>query len=161
MTTLPHPQVPALDASFVQGLRRIFEEQIVFNTVIGLKVRSIQPHIVEGEILMRPELIGHFSHQRLHGGVVSAGLDALGGLAVMATLGARHADETPEQLLLRFNKLGTIDLRVDYLRPSKGARFVLRAETLRLGSRVATTRMSFYGEDDLLLAVGTGVYIVS
>jgi uncharacterized protein (TIGR00369 family) len=161
VTTTPHPQVPALDASFVQGLRHIFEEQIVFNTVIGLKVRAIQPHAVEGEILMRPELIGHFSHQRLHGGVVSAGLDALGGLAVMAALGVHHPDEAPEQLLQRFNRLGTIDLRVDYLRPSKGERFVLRAETLRLGSRVATTRMSFHGEDDLLLAVATGAYIVS
>ena len=161
MTSSSQPPISALDATFVRGLCRIFEEQIVFNTVIGLKVRAIQPHAVEGEILMRPELIGHFSHQRLHGGVVSAGLDALGGLAVMAALGARHPDENPEQLLQRFNKLGTIDLRVDYLRPSKGERFILRAETLRLGSRVATTRMSFHGEDDVLLAIATGAYIVS
>lgn len=161
MTFPSPPPVSALDATFVRGLRRIFEEQIVFNTVIGLRVSSIEPNLVEGEIHMRPELIGHFSHQRLHGGVVSAGLDALGGLAVMAALGARHVDETAEQLLLRFNKLGTIDLRVDYLRPSKGARFILRAETLRLGSRVATTRMSFHGDDDQLLAVATGAYIVS
>ncbi|MFZ9315011.1 MAG: thioesterase family protein [Burkholderiaceae bacterium] len=160
---MPSPKTPPveLDASFVHGLCRIFEEQIVFNTVIGLKVTDIRSDGVAGEIRMRPELIGHFSHQRLHGGVVSAGLDALGGLAVMAALGARHADETPEHLLQRFNKLGTIDLRVDYLRPSKGARFTLRAETLRLGSRVATTHMSFHGEDDLLLAVATGAYIVS
>jgi uncharacterized protein (TIGR00369 family) len=161
MSASHRSQEPLLDATFIRGLCRIFEEQIVFNTIIGLKVLSIRPDGVEGEIRMRPELIGHFSHQRLHGGVVSAGLDALGGLAVMAALGARHADEPPEQRLQRFNKLGTIDLRVDYLRPSKGDRFVLRAETLRLGSRVATTRMSFHGDDDRLLAVATGAYIVS
>ena len=150
-----------LDELFVQGLRRIFEEQIVFNAVIGLKVTTILAERVEGVIEMRPELIGHFSHQRLHGGVVSAGLDAMGGLAVMASLGTRHADETTEQRLHRFNKLGTIDLRVDYLRPSTGKRFILRADVLRLGSRVATTRMSFHGDDDRLLAVATGAYIVS
>ena len=156
-----HTPLPPLDATFVRGLRRIFEEQIGFNTVIGLKVVSIRPERVEGEIHMRPELIGHFSHQRLHGGVISAALDALGGLAVMAALGARHADEPAEHRLLRFNKLGTIDLRVDYLRPSKGERFILCAEALRLGSRVATTHMSFHRDDDQLLAVATGAYIVS
>ena len=48
-------------------------------------------------------------------------------------------DETPLERLRRFGKLGTIDLRVDYLRPALGERFTLSAEVLRLGSRVATT----------------------
>ena len=34
----------------------------------------------------------------------------------MAAIGARHMDEAPAQRLMRFTKLGTIDLRVDYLR---------------------------------------------
>ena len=38
---------------------------------------------------MRPELIGHYSHNRMHGGVISAALDAMGGLAVMAAIGSR------------------------------------------------------------------------
>jgi acyl-coenzyme A thioesterase PaaI-like protein len=94
---------------------------------------------------MRRELIGHYSHNRIHGGVISASLDAMGGLAVMAAIGARHMDEAPAQRLHRFGKLGTIDLRIDYLRPGIGDRFELRAEVLRLGSRVATTRMEFLG----------------
>jgi uncharacterized protein (TIGR00369 family) len=110
---------------------------------------------------MRHELIGHYAHQRLHGGVVSAGLDALGGLAVMAAIGARHMDEPPAQRLQRFAKLGTIDLRIDYLRPAIGARFALRAEVMRLGSRVASTRMEFLGADGKLLSTGSAAYIVS
>jgi hypothetical protein len=35
----------------------------------------------------------------------------------MAAIGARHMDETPLERLRRFGKLGTIDLRIDYLRP--------------------------------------------
>ena len=47
------------------------------------------------------------------------------------------------QRLHRFARLGTIDLRVDYPRPGIGEHFDLRAEVLRLGSRVANTRMEF------------------
>ncbi|HAU58407.1 MAG TPA: thioesterase family protein, partial [Comamonadaceae bacterium] len=108
-----------------------------------------------------PELIGHFAHNRIHGGVISAGLDAMAGLAVMAAIGARHMDEAPLQRLHRFGKLGTIDLRIDYLRPGIGSHFELRAEVLRLGSRVATTRMEFLGPDGTLLSSGAAAYIVS
>ena len=40
-------------------------------------------------------------------------------------------DEAPMQRLHRFGKLGTIDLRIDYLRPGIGEHFELRAEVLR------------------------------
>ena len=147
------------EPEFVAGLKNIFEEMIVFNQVLGLKITSIRPDRVKGRIVMRHELVG--SPNRLHGGVISAGLDAMGGLAVMAAIGARHLDEEPEQRLHRFSKLGTIDLRIDYLRPGISDHFDLRAEVLRLGSRVATTRMDFFGADGKLLSTGAGAYIVS
>ena len=151
----------AFEPEFIAGLTRIFEEAIVFNTVLGLKIASITPQRVTAHIAMRTDLVGHFSHNRIHGGVISAGLDAMGGLAVMAAIGARHMDETPTQRLHRFGKLGTIDLRVDYLRPGIGERFELRAEVMRLGSRVASTRMEFLGADGKLLSTGAAAYIVS
>jgi len=149
------------EPEFVAGLTRIFEEMIVFNQVLGLKSSSLKPGIVTGRIEMRRELVGHFAYNRLHGGVISAGLDAMGGVAVMSAIGARHMDETPEQRLHRFIKLGTIDLRVDYLRPAVSEYFELRAEVLRLGSRVGTTRMEFFGADGKLLSTGAGAYMVS
>jgi uncharacterized protein (TIGR00369 family) len=112
-------------------------------------------------IAMKPELVGHHLFNRIHGGVISAGLDAMGGLAVMAAIGARHMDEAPLQRLHRFSKLGTIDLRIDYLRPGIGENFELRAEVMRLGSRVASTRMEFLAADGKLLSTGAGAYIVS
>jgi uncharacterized protein (TIGR00369 family) len=157
------PENPAnpFEPEFVQGLKQLFEERIVFNKLLGLQILSLTADGVSGRILMRPELIGHFSHQRLHGGVISAGLDAMGGLAVMAAIGARHLDEAPLQRLHRFAKLGTIDLRIDYLRQAIGERFELRAQVLRLGSRVASTRMEFLGADGTLLSTGAAAYIVS
>lgn len=151
----------AFEPEFIQRLKHVFEEMVVFNKVLGLHITSITPERVEAHIAMRPELVGHFSFNRIHGGVISAGLDAMGGLAVMAAIGARHMDEPVAQRLMRFSKLGTIDLRVDYLRPGIGECFVLRAEVLRLGSRVASVRMEFVSHDGTLLAVGSGAYIVS
>ncbi|MCX7149844.1 MAG: thioesterase family protein [Rhodocyclales bacterium] len=155
-----HPTTAVeFEPEFVTGLTSIFEEMIVFNQVLGLKITSIKSDRVAARIAMRRELVG--SPNRLHGGVISAGLDAMGGLAVMAAIGARHMDEAPMQRLHRFGKLGTIDLRIDYLRPGIGEHFELRAEVLRLGSRVATTRMEFLGMDGKLLSTGAGAYIVS
>jgi uncharacterized protein (TIGR00369 family) len=161
MTRHP-PAVPVeFEEDFVRGLSEIFEEKIVFNSVLGLKITSLLPERVTGRIAMKPELVGHYAYNRLHGGVVSAGLDAMAGLAVMAAIGARHMDEAPAQRLQRFAKLGTIDLRIDYLRPAIGEDFELRAEVLRLGSRVASTRMEFLGADGKLLSTGAGAYIIS
>ena len=149
------------EAEFIASLVTLFEERIPFNQVLGLRIDSLLPTGATGHLLMRPELVGSFAHQRLHGGVISAALDAMAGIAVMAAIGARHMDETPAQRLQRFAKLGTIDLRVDYLRPAVGERFELRAQVLRLGSRVASTRMEFFGPQGKLLATGAAAYMVS
>ena len=149
------------ESEFIEPLKKIFEQSIAFNQVLGLKIASIAPERVVAHIAMKPELVGHYSFNRIHGGVISAGLDAIGGLAVMAAIGARHMDEAPLQRLHRFSKLGTIDLRIDYLRPGIGDSFELRAEVLRLGSRVASTRMEFLGADGKLLSTGSAAYIVS
>jgi uncharacterized protein (TIGR00369 family) len=153
--------MPDFEPEFVAGLTRIFDDMIPFNRVLGLKVTSLRADGVKGRLAMRPELIGHFISQRLHGGVISAGLDAMGGVAVLAAIGARHMDETPAQRLHRFGRLGTIDLRIDFLRAATGDQFELRANVLRLGSRVATARMEFLGADGTLLASGAAAYIVS
>ena len=160
-TTTTHAAPVEFEAEFVDALKHLFEEKIVFNQVLGLKIVSITPDKVTGRIDMKPQLVGHYSHNRIHGGVISACLDAMGGLACMAAIGARHMDEAPLQRLHRFGKLGTIDLRIDYLRPGIGEHFELRAEVMRLGSRVASTRMEFLGADGKLMSTGAGAYIVS
>ena len=161
MSKTSTPAAVTFEPAFIDALKDLFEEKIAFNQSLGLKVTSILPDRVTGRIDMRPSLVGHYAYNRIHGGVVSAGLDAMAGLAIMAAIGARHMDETPAQRMHRFAKLGTIDLRVDYLRPAIGEFFELRAEVLRLGSRVASTRMEFLGADGQLLSTGAGAYIVS
>jgi len=161
MTRNPTHGPAEFEPEFIAGLKDIFEQKIVFNRVLGLAITSLRPERVSGRIDMRGDLVGHYAYNRLHGGVVAVGLDAMGGLACMAAIGARHMDEAPLARLHRFAKLGTIDLRIDYLRPAVGDHFELRAEVLRLGSRVASTRMEFAGPDGKLLCTGSAAYIVS
>jgi uncharacterized protein (TIGR00369 family) len=149
------------EPEFVALLKKLFEELIVFNRTLGLQITEILPGRATARLAMRPELIGHHGHQRLHGGVVSATLDAMGGLAVMAAIGARHMDEPMLARAGRFSKLGTIDLRVDYLRQAMGPHFTASAEVLRLGSRVASTRMEFLDAQGRVLSTGAAAYIVS
>jgi uncharacterized protein (TIGR00369 family) len=149
------------EPEFLEGLREIYEEKIVFNQTLGLKIVSVTPEQTVARIDMKPELVGHFAYNRIHGGVISAGLDAIGSLAVMAALAAKHMDESVVQRLARFAKLGTIDLRIDYLRPGIGTHFELRAQALRVGSRVGSSRMEFHGPDGTLLSTGAAAYIVS
>ena len=161
MSPATPPAPVAFEPEFIAGLKEIFEQRIAFNQVLGLRITEVSPQQVAGRIDMRPELVGHFAYNRLHGGVISAGLDATGGLAVMAAMGAKHMEDAPLARLHRFARLGTIDLRIDYLRAVIGSHFTLRGQVLRLGSRVASTRMEFLGPQGELLATGAAAYIVS
>lgn len=151
----------ALEPEYLAGFREIFEEKIVFNRTMGLKVDLVVPGQVQAHLDMRRELVGHYAYDRLHGGVISASMDAIGSAAVLAAASTRHMDEPPARRLERFTRFGTIDLRVDYLRPAIGERFTVHAECLRVGSRVGTARMEFRGADGTLFSVGAAAYIVS
>lgn len=146
-----------LDAALID----LFERRITFNQTLGLQIDSVRVGDVRASFGMRPELIGHYLHGRLHGGVISAVLDAMGGLAALVAVGERHAHESAQQVLHRFGRLGTIDLRIDFLRQGLGRRFVATAETIRLGGRVGSVQMRLVNDEGLLIATGAGSYIVS
>src|SRR5665811_1008768 len=56
---------------------RAFEQMIPFNRVLGLKIDSLDPTAPRLRFDMRPELVGNPIRQILHGGVISACLDAV------------------------------------------------------------------------------------
>jgi uncharacterized protein (TIGR00369 family) len=143
------------------ALTELFEHRITFNQVLGLVVESAQAPAPRIRFAMRPELIGSTFHGRLHGGVISATLDAMGGFALMVAIGEKHADEGTQQVLHRFAKMGTIDLRVDYLRPGIGTHFVASAEVTRLGGRIGSTQMRLVNEQGTLIATGSAAYVIS
>jgi len=144
-----------------EALRDLCEDKITFNKTLGLQLESLGP---EGPIVrfdMRPELVGHYLYGRLHGGVISATLDLAGGLACMLAQSRKHQNETAEQILQRFAKLGTIDLRIDYLRPGIGKRFYASALVTRLGGRIGSTQMRLESDAGTIIATGAASYVIS
>ena len=139
----------------------LFERRISFNQTQGLKIASVQPGDVRATFDMRPELVGHCAHGRLHGGVISAALDHMGGLAIVVGIAARHPHDNVQQVIARFARLGTIDLRVDYLRQGLGRQFTVTAEVLRLGGRIGSTQMRLVNEEGTLIATGAAAYTVA
>jgi uncharacterized protein (TIGR00369 family) len=152
---------PEEQARLHQAITELWEQRITFNTVLGLKVESLDPATPRLRFEMRPELVGHFLYGRLHGGVISAALDAMGGFALTTAIGEKHPDESAEQVMHRFGRMGTIDLRIDYLRQGIGKHFMASAEVTRLGGRVGSTQMRLHNDEGVLIATGAAAYIVS
>jgi uncharacterized protein (TIGR00369 family) len=136
-----------------------FMQQIPFNRLVGLEVENINGKDIVFKLKMRDELVGNWLMGILHGGVIASALDVAGGTAALVAAYARLGDVPLDQKMKTLSKLGTIDMRVDYLRPGKGKEFFATASILRIGSKVAVTRMEFKNENDDLIAVGTGTYL--
>jgi len=136
-------------------MRKVMEQHIAFNKVLGLKVESFDAAAPKLRFDMRPELVGNPARQILHGGVISATLDVAGGFAIMLSLAA---DMTG--IPTSFPNMGTIDLRVDYLRPGRGKHFVATARIVRKGKRIAVTHMELHNDVGELIATGGAAYVV-
>ncbi len=61
----------------------------------------------------------------------------------------------------RIARIGTVDLRTDFLQPGLGKHFSASAEVLRLGGRIGTCRMELRNDSDILIATGAGAYILT
>lgn len=142
-------------------VRHLFDENIAFNKYIGMQISRLGYERISINFDAKPELLGNPVHKILHGGVISTALDQAGGLMAMMSMLQNSEASTLEDLMSLLKSLGTIDLRVDYLRPGRGKSFQVNAEILRLGNKIAVTRMELYNESDYRIAVGTGTYLVS
>jgi uncharacterized protein (TIGR00369 family) len=136
-------------------------EQIPFNKLLGLTVESLDLEQPSVRLEMREELIGNFIRGSLHGGVISSTLDFMGGLVAFLGVLKTMQGQPAQVMAARFAKIGTIDLRIDYLRPGIGRHFIATGYVLRTGNKVAVTRMELHGEERQLIAVGTGAYVVA
>ncbi len=135
-----------MEIQIVDSLARLFEST-PFVGYLGMRFQSVEVGRVVIEIPFRTELIGNPELPSLHGGVVSALLDTCGGAAVWSQLGPG-------------DRVSTVDLRVDYLRPGRAETLVGVGRVIRLGNRVGVSELRAYhaGADDGPVAVGTGVY---
>ena len=144
----------------LQLLKEITEEKIPFNKLIGMKIETLDLDKIGIRIEMSPELVGNFTRGNLHGGVISSVLDVTGGMVAWIGIMKKMEGQSFDEISERFNKIGTIDIRVDYLRPGLGKYFIATGSTLRTGNKVSVSRMELHNDKGILIAVGTGTYVV-
>ena len=142
------------------GIREIFEDTVPYHKSLGIKVSDLDTDSPKLYVDMQDRFVGNFVRGNLHGGVISCLLDVIGGIVAFVDVVDRRNIDTHQAKLDQFSKMGTIDIRIDYLRPRFGTRFVASAYVLRTGNKVAVTRMELHNNEDILIAVGTGAYVV-
>ena len=145
--------------TLIDHIRNVYEK-LPFNNVLGLNIETLSENEVIIGFKMREELIGNYVYGILHGGVVSSVLDVTGGLTATIGMLKNMKNLTAGEIEKRVSRVGTIDLRIDYLRPGKGDYFRAAGSLMRLGRKVAVTRMELYNDQKKLIGVGTGTYIV-
>jgi len=128
---------------------KFYEESIPFHKFLGLKVLELKKGYVKMRLPFRPELIGNVLSGHWHGGVIATALDSAGGMAAASLLKSRE------------DKLATLDIRVDYLKPNKGKALIVTGEVIRSGtSSIVTNLKAFDEENKELLADGRAVFSV-
>ncbi len=129
--------------------QNVIDNLIPFNKLLGMQLVEIRDGFAKIKVPFKADLIGDPRAQALHGGLISAAMDTVGGAAGMTTLVSFE------------DKISTIDIRVDYLRPGKGADLFVEGEIARSGNRIVVTRMIAYQEyREKPIAEGKGVYNV-
>ena len=109
---------------------------------------------------MKEDFVGNLMYRTLHGGIIASMLDTAGGHVVVLSLFKKVKGQPIEKQFKKLVHVGSIDFRIDFLRPGKGIRFTADGWILRMGNKVAVTRMELHNEEDSLIAVGTGTYTV-
>ena len=141
-------------------LADMYENRMPFDQLLGVKVERLSMEEVKVKIEMREELIGNFVRGSLHGGVISSVLDLTGGLIASVEIIKNLEGKDIDEVGRRLTRVGTIDLRVDYLRAGKGAHFIASGSTLRIGNKVAVVRTELTNNSNSLIAAGTGTYLI-
>jgi uncharacterized protein (TIGR00369 family) len=134
-------------------------DRVPFNHLLGLQVEELSAEKVSMRMPMKNDLIGNYIHGILHGGAIATVLDVVGGAMAMIGALGRHQHLPLTERMSKLSRLGTIDLRVDYLRPGRGESFLATAVLLRSGNKVAVVRAELHANDGTLIAVGTGTYL--
>ena len=98
-------------------LKNKFSE-LPFHRFMGLSVDCFDRDNGRINFDMRDELIGNRFFKILHGGVIATILDTEGGFLLILNGAWDSEDNSSDDQ--RIFRGGTVDLRVDYLRPGKG-----------------------------------------
>jgi uncharacterized protein (TIGR00369 family) len=129
------------------ALSRLREEmgRPPFHRILQPQAIDVDPEIGTVTIALkyRDELARAPNEKVFHGGVIATLIDLAGHAAVAVKIGKMAP---------------TIDLRIDYLRPSGSESLIARARLLKTGRTVATVDVDITDEEGRVVAVGRGSF---
>lgn len=117
-----------------------------FNKWLGLEVVAATPETLEMHVSFREEMAGNPDTGAIHGGVLSAIVDAAASYAVAAAVGRIGA---------------TLDMRVDYHRGAKPGRLVAYGTMVKAGRTINTVDVRVNDTSGKLVCSGRVVYFLS
>ena len=131
-------------------MTRAFAGGVPHNLALGLRVLGVSPTEASFELPYDARLVGNPDTGTLHGGAITALLDACCGAAVFAAL--------PSLV-----PIATLDLRIDYLKPAEPGKPVIgKASCYKLTRNVAFTRGVAYQDDpENVIAHSVGTFMLS
>src|SRR5215468_1687433 len=131
-------------------MTRAFAGGVPHNLALGLRVLDVSPTEASFELPYDPRLVGNPDTGTLHGGAITALLDACSGAAVFAAL---------PQLV----PIATLDLRIDYLKPAAPGKPVIgKATCYKMTRNVAFTRgVAYQDTPDNAIAHSVGTFMLS
>jgi uncharacterized protein (TIGR00369 family) len=128
---------------------RGFVDGIPHNRALGMRVVEFRRAEAIFELPYDAKLVGNPDTGVLHGGAITALLDACSGASVFAAL-------------TEWQPIATLDLRIDYLRAGDAGRTIrARATCYRMTRNVAFTRAVAYHDDESdLIASSMGTFML-
>jgi uncharacterized protein (TIGR00369 family) len=141
---------PEQRARHLERLDQGFAQAVPHNRALGLRFVDYDKGVARILLPYAAHLVGNPESGVLHGGAITATMDATCGAAVFLKLGV----PTP---------IATLDLRIDYLKPATPPKDVVcRAECYKVTSNVAFVRaLAFHDDDeDDPIASAAGTFII-
>ncbi|MBL9106545.1 MAG: PaaI family thioesterase [Myxococcales bacterium] len=130
-------------------LNRRFEQAVPHNRALGLEILAFERARVTYRLPYSERLVGNPETGVLHGGAISAAMDAACGSAVF-------------QALPRPMTIATLDLRIDYVKLGTPRRdILLHAHCYKVTRSVAFVRaVAYHDSEDDPIATATGTFML-
>jgi uncharacterized protein (TIGR00369 family) len=117
-----------------------------FHQWLGLTVVDVTDDSIEISAKWREEWVVNTERGYTHGGILAALVDLAADWAMVKQTG---------------RGVPTIDLRVDYHRPTIRSDLIARGKVIRGGSQFATAQAEIFDRDGKLVASGRGTYFTA
>ncbi|CDH31509.1 thioesterase family protein [Xenorhabdus bovienii] len=160
METIQRSTQPLTQEEARKIIGDLFVYHMPFNQLLGFELLRFDHDYAELQFRNQDKLVGNMAQKILHGGVIASILDVAGGLICAGNALTAMETITMAEMEKRLPTIGTIDLRIDYLRPGRGEVFTASSNIVRSGNKVSVARIELHNERQVHIASAMATYLV-